>query len=139
MGWAAPFASLAAAPLWLYFGAFFWIIGYDTIYALQDVSDDAIIGVKSTARLFGPNVRVCVAALYAAAVLCIEVAILTSGRAGVWMQAGLFGFAVHLLWQVMNIDPAQTSGASQLFRANRTAGLIFLGGFAAQMVQDQLF
>jgi 4-hydroxybenzoate polyprenyltransferase len=80
-----------------------------------------------------------VAALYAAAVLCIEVAILTSGRAGVWMQAGLFGFAVHLLWQVMNIDPAQTSGASQLFRANRTAGLIFLGGFAAQMVQDQLF
>jgi 4-hydroxybenzoate polyprenyltransferase len=138
MGWASPFASLAASPLWLYFGVFFWIIGYDTIYALQDVSDDAIIGVRSTARLFGANVRICVAALFGAAVICIEIAILSSGRPGFWMQAGLLGFGSHLLWQVVNIDPAETSGASRLFRANRTAGLIFLGGLAVQMVWDRL-
>jgi 4-hydroxybenzoate polyprenyltransferase len=139
MGWAAQFAALAASPLWLYGGAFFWIIGYDTIYALQDVSDDAIIGVKSTARLFGTHVRPCVGALYGASVLCLEIAILTSGRAGFWMQAGLIGFALHLAWQVMKIDPVETAGALRLFRANRNAGLIFLGGFAAQMIQDRLF
>jgi 4-hydroxybenzoate polyprenyltransferase len=139
MGWAAAYASLAASPLWLYFGAFFWIIGYDTIYALQDVSDDAIIGVKSTARLFGPNVRICVAGLYGAAVVCVQMSILTSGRAGIWMEAGLFGFALHLLWQAISIDPVQTSRASHLFRANRTAGLIFLGGLALQLAQDWLF
>jgi 4-hydroxybenzoate polyprenyltransferase len=139
MGWAAQFGALSASPLWLYFGAFFWIIGYDTIYALQDVSDDAIIGVKSTARLFGAQVRPCVGALYGASVLCLELALLTSGRAGFWMQAGLAGFALHLAWQVMKIDPAATSGALRLFRANRNAGLIFLGGLAAQMIQDRFF
>ncbi len=139
MGWAVQFGSLGASPLWLYFGAFFWIIGYDTIYALMDVSDDAIIGVKSTARLFGAHVRPCVGALYAAAVLSIEIALLTTGRAGFWMQAGLAGFALHLAWQVVKIDLEETSGALHLFRANRTAGLIFLAGLAVQMIQDLLF
>ncbi len=88
MGWAAQFGSLSASPLWLYFGAFFWIIGYDTIYALMDVSDDAIIGVKSTARLFGAHVRPCVGALYAASVLCLEIALLSSGRAGFGCRRG---------------------------------------------------
>lgn len=139
MGWAAQFGALGASPLWLYVGAFFWIIGYDTIYALMDVSDDAIIGVKSTARLFGPHVRLCVAGLYGAAVLCLGIALLSSGRTGFWMQAGLLGFGLHLAWQVLKIDPNETSGALQLFRANRTAGLIFLAGLAAQMVQDLFF
>ncbi len=52
------------------------------------------------------------------------------------MQAGLAGFALHLAWQVLKIDPEKTSGALHLFRANRTAGLIFLAGLAAQMIQD---
>jgi 4-hydroxybenzoate polyprenyltransferase len=139
MGWAAQFGSLSASPVWLYAGAFFWIIGYDTIYALQDISDDAIIGVKSTARLFGSHVRACVGGLYGAAVLCLEISFLSSGRAGFWMQAGLAAFALQLAWQVRRIDPNETSSALQLFRANRTAGLIFLSGLAAQMIQDRLF
>ena len=53
MGWSATFASLAPAPVLLYFSAFSWTIGYDTIYALQDTRDDAIVGIRSTARLFG--------------------------------------------------------------------------------------
>jgi 4-hydroxybenzoate polyprenyltransferase len=138
MGWAAQFGSLSASPLWLYAGSCFWIIGYDTIYALMDISDDAIIGVKSTARLFGTHVRLCVGALYGAAVLCFEIALLSTSRAGFWMQAGLAGFALHLIWQVMKINPEETSGALALFRANRGAGLIFLAGLGAQIIQDQL-
>jgi 4-hydroxybenzoate polyprenyltransferase len=53
MGWAARFASLAAAPVLLYLAAIFWTMGYDTIYALQDMEDDAIVGIGSTARRFG--------------------------------------------------------------------------------------
>ncbi len=139
MGWAGQFASLSAPALWLYFGTFFWIIGYDTIYALQDVEDDAIIGVKSTARLFGTHVRVCVAALYGAAALFLEIAILTCGRSSFWLQAGCAAFAIHLMSQVMRIDPSDTSNAAQLFRSNRVAGLLFLAGLAAQLTQDQLF
>jgi len=139
MGWAAQFGQLAAPPLWLYAGAFFWIIGYDTIYALMDVSDDAIIGVKSTARLFGSHVRICVAGLYAAAIICVEMALLSSGQAGFWVQAGLIGFALHLGWQVSKIDAAQTTGALNLFRANRDAGVIFGAGLVLQMISNRLF
>lgn len=136
MGWAAQFGTLAWPPVWLYFGAFFWIIGYDTIYALQDISDDAIVGVKSTARLFGVYVRPCVGALYAASALCLTIALLASGHAGFWAFAGLAGFALHLAWQVAHIDPDDAAGALSLFRANRAAGLIFLAGLAAQLVQE---
>jgi 4-hydroxybenzoate polyprenyltransferase len=138
MGWAAQFGALAPPPLWLYFGAFFWIIGYDTIYALQDVSDDAIIGVKSTARLFGAYVRPCIALLYGASVICLEAALLSSGHPGIWMQAGLAAFALHLIWQVTQTSSEETSNALHLFRANRAAGLLFMGGLAAQMLQDRL-
>ena len=62
MGWSATFASLALAPLLLYASAFAWTIGYDTIYALQDARDDAIVGIRSTARLFGARVTLGVGA-----------------------------------------------------------------------------
>ena len=74
MGWAAAFGSLAPAPVLLYAGAIFWTIGYDTIYALQDVEDDAIVGIGSTARLFGARVRAGVAGFYAASVVCMFMA-----------------------------------------------------------------
>ena len=67
MGWAATFASLALAPVLLYLSAFSWTIGYDTIYAMQDARDDAIVGIRSTARLFGRNARLGVGLFYAAA------------------------------------------------------------------------
>ena len=67
IGWSATFASLALAPVLLYFSAFCWTIGYDTIYALQDARDDAVVGIRSTARLFGSNARLGVALFYAAA------------------------------------------------------------------------
>ena len=66
MGWSATFASLALAPILLYLSAFSWTIGYDTIYALQDARDDAIVGIRSTARLFGASARLGVGLFYAA-------------------------------------------------------------------------
>jgi len=129
-GFAAEAQSLAAPALWLYAGTFFWIIGYDTVYALQDIKDDAIIGVGSTARLFGDKVRPCVAALYAATVLCM-VASFVAAQATIWMWAGLAGFAAHLLWQVVSIRAQDNATSLRLFRSNRLAGLILLAGLAA--------
>ena len=67
VGWSALSDSLAAAPVLLYAGAVLWTIGYDTIYALQDKEDDALIGVRSTARLFGRRSRTGITAFYVAA------------------------------------------------------------------------
>ncbi len=65
IGWTSQTGALSLAPLLLYAGSILWTIGYDTIYALQDVEDDALIGVKSTARLFGRRARMIVALFYA--------------------------------------------------------------------------
>ena len=66
MGWSARFGELGVPALLLYAAAFCWTIGYDTIYALQDARDDAIVGIKSTARLFGRHARLGVGAFYLA-------------------------------------------------------------------------
>ena len=112
MGWAAAFGSLGPAPLLLYAGAIFWTIGYDTIYALQDVRDDAIVGIGSTARFFGSRVRAGVGCLYAACVILTGAALAAAGAGGLAL-AGLLGFACHLCWQ---ISPC---AASILCRARR--------------------
>ncbi|WP_425348905.1 4-hydroxybenzoate octaprenyltransferase [Methylocapsa aurea] len=133
MGWAGAIGSLALAPALLYFGAIFWTIGYDTIYALQDVKDDERAGIGSTALFFGGRVRIGVGILYGAALICIEAAFLAAG-AGAWPQAGLAGFAAHLAWQVKNIDPDRGANALRLFRSNRDAGLILFAGLGAEMI-----
>jgi 4-hydroxybenzoate polyprenyltransferase len=138
MGWAAPFGSLAAAPFWLYAGTFFWIIGYDTIYALQDISDDAVIGVKSTARLFGSHVHAGIFLLFGASVLCIEMALLSSGSPGLWSQLGLGLFAGHLIWQISTLEAENPSRALILFRSNRIAGLLLAAGLLLQNLQNLL-
>ena len=130
MGWAAAFGSLAAAPVLLYAAAIAWTVGYDTIYALQDIEDDEIAGIKSSARLFGARVRHAVAVCYAAAVVCLIVAFSLAG-AGLAAYAGLAAFALHLGWQVARIDPADGAGALRLFRSNRDAGLLL---FAAMVL-----
>ena len=137
MGWAAVFGALAWPAVLLYASAIFWTIGYDTIYALQDVRDDSIAGIKSTARFFGQNVRAGVSVLYLASVLAAEAALLTS-HAGVLAHLGLFGFAAHLVWQTRRVDPHDGAMALRLFRANRDAGLIFFAGLAAQAAFNSL-
>lgn len=133
MGWAAVVGSLDWRPLVLYAGTICWVIGYDTIYAHQDRRDDAIIGVKSSARLFGENTKPALAVLYTATVLLIGVATLYSGG-GILSLIGLLAFAAHLGWQIATLDANNPAYCLMLFRANRDAGLLLFAGLALDVV-----
>ena len=133
MGWAATFGRLDAPALVLYAGSIAWVIGYDTIYAHQDREDDALIGIKSTALLFGDNTKAALAIFFSLAVVLIGLAGGLAG-AGVYFVAGLAGFAVHLAWQISKIDIADPELCLRLFKSNRDAGLILFAG----MILDAL-
>jgi 4-hydroxybenzoate polyprenyltransferase len=138
MGWAAWFGSLSLAAVLIYFGAVAWVVGYDTIYALQDIEDDEIAGIKSSARFFGAQVRLGVAAAYAVAVVLIGTSLwLVRPGAVAWLA--LAAFAAHLAWQVHRIDPRDGAGALRLFRSNRNAGLILAAGLAAEPMRAWAF
>jgi 4-hydroxybenzoate polyprenyltransferase len=130
MGWAAAYGALAPPALWLYASAFCWTIGYDTIYALQDARDDAIVGIKSTARLFGARVRHGVGLFYLGAALFAELALVAAGGWRIIAQLGLCFYCLHLAWQLRRLDGASPSMALKLFRSNRDAGLILFAGLA---------
>src|SRR6201999_1996087 len=95
MGFAVTFGRIDPTALVLYAGSIAWVIGYDTIYAHQDAEDDALIGIKSTARLFGAHTHQALIMFYGLAVVLIGVA-LASGDAGWPAWFGLAAFAVHL-------------------------------------------
>ena len=131
MGWSATFASLALAPILLYLSAFSWTIGYDTIYALQDARDDAIVGIRSTARLFGARARLGVGLFYAVSAALALAAIELAGG-GPIAVAGWLAFSAHLAWQVSGIEGADPATALRLFRSNRDAGFILFAGIALE-------
>ena len=132
MGWAAHFGSLGWPPVLLYATAILWTIGYDTIYALQDTTDDAVIGIGSTALYFGSAVRQGVAVIYG---LAVAAAVLACRVADVGLPAyvGVAAFAAHLAWQVVRIDRHDGVRALALFRSNRIAGLMLFLGFAVDV------
>jgi 4-hydroxybenzoate polyprenyltransferase len=127
MGWAAAFGRLDAPALVLYAGAIAWVIGYDTIYAHQDREDDALIGIKSTALLFGPRTKPMLAIFYGLAVVLIGLSGLLVG-AGAAFALGLVAFAGHLAWQIVRLDIDDPDECLRLFKANRDAGLILFAG-----------
>jgi 4-hydroxybenzoate polyprenyltransferase len=131
VGWSASYASLALAPILLYFSAFSWTIGYDTIYAMQDARDDAIVGIRSTARLFGAHTRLGVGVFYAASAVLALMAIELAGG-GLIARIGWLAYAGHLGWQLFHVKGADAATALRLFRSNRDAGLILFAGIAAQ-------
>ncbi len=131
MGWAADYGSLAAPALFLYASAFCWTIGYDTIYALQDARDDAIVGIKSTARLFGANVRLGVGLFYLATALLAQLALWSAG-ASVIAELGLLLYCLHFVWQSRNLKAPNPAMALRLFRSNLYAGLILFLGIALE-------
>lgn len=127
LGWAAEAGSLGPAPVLLYLGGIAWTVGYDTIYALQDKDEDALVGVRSSARLFGQRAPVAVAVSYVLAVAFFAAALAAAGVAWpAWLGLGLG--SVHLAWQVRSIDLTSTSRALTLFRSNRLFGLVVLAG-----------
>jgi len=111
--------------LLLYFGGVFWTLGYDTIYALQDIEDDAMVGVKSSARRLGGNVGQGVGLFYALAVLFAGLAGAFAGLGPLfWM--GLTAYAIHLAWQTRRVRAEDGALALRLFRSNREAGFVLL-------------
>jgi 4-hydroxybenzoate polyprenyltransferase len=125
---AAIRGEITLADWLLYGGLVLWTLGYDTIYAIQDREDDALIGVRSTARRFGGKIRPAVAIIYACcSALCAAAAYVADGWMGVTLTAP---FALHLVLQFVRLDPADGGRALMLFRANREAGLLLLAGWA---------
>jgi 4-hydroxybenzoate polyprenyltransferase len=127
MGWAAAFGRLDAPAIVLYAGSIAWVIGYDTIYAHQDSEDDALIGIKSTALLFGERTKPMLALFFAAAVVLIGIAGYLVG-AGLIFWLALAAFAGHLVWQIRRLDIADPDLCLYLFKSNRDAGLILFAG-----------
>jgi 4-hydroxybenzoate polyprenyltransferase len=119
------FESLWPTALLLYAGGVFWTLGYDTIYALQDIEDDAMVGVKSSARRLGSNVQVGVGVFYGLTVLLTVLAGLSAGLGPVFYIA-LLPWAAHLARQVRDVRPDDPALALRLFRSNRDAGIILL-------------
>jgi 4-hydroxybenzoate polyprenyltransferase len=128
MGWPAVFARLDWPAFVLYAGAIAWVIGYDTIYAHQDREDDALIGIKSTALLFGERTKPMLAIFYTLAVALIALAGWSVG-AGIVFLLGLLAFAAHLSWQIWRLDVADPANCLLVFKSNRDAGLILFGAF----------
>ncbi len=130
MGWAASFGSLDLAPVLLYLGGIAWTIGYDTIYAHQDIEDDILVGVHSTARLFGKLTRRMLTLFYAVATILFGLAIAAAG--GGWPAfLGLALGAGHLAWQVATFRYDDPARCLKLFRANRDYGWILFAGLVA--------
>ncbi|MDZ4365335.1 4-hydroxybenzoate octaprenyltransferase [Brevundimonas sp.] len=117
--------QVSIAALFLYLGGVFWTLGYDTLYALQDIEDDAMVGVKSSARRLGPQVRSGVVGFYVLAILFAGGAGLMAGLGPIfWL--GLALYAAHLIRQTVRLRPDDPALALTLFKSNREAGLILL-------------
>ena len=126
VGWPAVTGSLGWTPFLLWFGSIAWVIGYDTLYAIQDIEDDALVGVKSSARRMGDKAPLGVGLFYAVALLLWGAAI-WSVRPDWLALLALAPAALHLANQALRADVADGELALRLFRSNRTCGfLVFL-------------
>ena len=123
VGWPAVTGALGWTPLLLWLGSVAWVVGYDTIYAIQDIEDDALVGVKSSARRLGGKAAAGVAVFYALGVVLWGAAI-WSVRPDPLALAALVPAALHLASQAARVDPKNGDRALALFRSNRTAGLL---------------
>ena len=123
VGWPAVEGRIQLPAMLLYAGTVLWVIGYDTIYALQDKDDDALVGVKSSALALGPRVRAGVTVFYALA--------LVLWAASIWLVRpqwlaviALLPMALHLMWQAATLNAQNGADALAKFRSNRFAGLL---------------
>lgn len=135
MGWAVIAQSLSFAPVLLYVGSIFWVIGYDTIYAHQDREDDAIVGVKSTARLFGEKSKNAISILYALALMLFLASYLLAippiSMSVLPAYLGLALGAVQMFWQIKNLDINDGDQCLKLFKSNSRFGLMVFAGLMA--------
>jgi 4-hydroxybenzoate polyprenyltransferase len=125
VGWSAiwGFEHAWPVPVLLYAGAVCWCVGYDTIYACQDREDDAMVGIGSSALTLGQHVRAGVAGFYLAGVALLALAFWLLRPDWLALLA-LLPAALHLMLQVMTLEPADADNALARFRSNRFAGLL---------------
>jgi 4-hydroxybenzoate polyprenyltransferase len=127
VGWPAVTGNLGWPALLLWFGSVAWVIGYDTLYAIQDLDDDALAGVRSSARRLGDKAPFGIAIFYGLALLLWGAAV-WAVRPDWFALLALLPAAVHLANQALRADIRDGEGALRLFRSNRTCGLlVFLG------------
>jgi 4-hydroxybenzoate polyprenyltransferase len=130
MGFAVTLGRIDATALLLYLGSIAWVIGYDTIYAHQDAEDDALIGIKSTALLFGARTHQALIVFYGLAVVLIGAALmLANAHWPAWI--GLAVFAAHLVWQISRLQIDDPALCLRIFKSNRDAGLLLFAGLLA--------
>jgi 4-hydroxybenzoate polyprenyltransferase len=123
VGWPAATGSLSWTPFLLWLGSIAWVVGYDTLYAIQDIEDDALVGVKSSARRLGDRAPLGIGIFHALALLLWAAAIWTV-RPDWLALAALAPAALHLANQALRADPKDGELALRLFRSNRTCGLL---------------
>ena len=132
MGWAVVTGGLSAAAFALYAAAVVWTVGYDTIYAHQDKEDDALIGVRSTALLFGSRTKLALACLYATTCGLLVWATFLAGVA--WPAfLGIAAGAGHMIWQIARLDIDDSARCLALFRSNTQFGWLIFAGFLAAL------
>ena len=130
LAWVAVTDALAWPPVFLYLAGVAWTLFYDTIYAHQDKEDDALVGIKSTARLFGERTRQFLMIFQLLAVGLMIIAFLSAmigmstGIAAAVALCGPLAFGGHLAWQMGRLDVDDPTGCLRLFRSNRDSGLI---------------
>jgi 4-hydroxybenzoate polyprenyltransferase len=125
VGWPAVTDAFTWTPFLLWLGSIAWVIGYDTLYAIQDIEDDALVGVKSSARRLGNRAPLGIAIFYALAVALWSAAIWTVRPDWIALLA-LVPAALHLANQALRADPKDGELALRLFRSNRTCGLLIV-------------
>ncbi|MGJ3647552.1 4-hydroxybenzoate octaprenyltransferase [Sphingomonas sp. GlSt437] len=130
VGWADMAGEIGGAALLLYAGSVAWVVGYDTIYSLQDREDDALVGIRSSARAMGRHVRAGTGACYALA-LVLWAGAVWQVRPDPLALLALAPVAVHFAWQVWTLNPDDGANALARFRSNRRAGWLM---FAACLV-----
>jgi 4-hydroxybenzoate polyprenyltransferase len=133
MGWAGIFGRLSLAPLVLYAASILWTIGYDTIYAHQDKEDDELIGVRSTARLFGDSTRAWLVGLYGATLVLMLVAFVMAG-AGVFSYLGLLIAGGMFAYQILVLDINDGAQCLALFKSNNKVGAIIFAGLFVSLL-----
>ena len=131
VGYSAVAGRITLPALFLYAGCFFWTIGYDTIYAHQDKDDDALIGVKSTARLFGDRSRPWIAVAYALTIACLVAAVESVNLVPLWLPVVFVPTLAHLFWQIARLETNDAANCLKIFRANRDTGFLIAAALVA--------
>ena len=130
MGFSATGASLTPSIFALYLGGIFWVIGYDTIYALQDKKDDLLLGLKSSAIFFGDKVKMALVTLYGLA-LAGWLAFGVLSAASLAFYIGLGFVLCHFVWQIKTLDRDASASALKIFQSNRDSGFLVLASLSA--------